>query len=70
MTTHLLLLLDPFAPLTESATRAASVNASFTPRFFFAEHSDNQINTALNHAGYAVIPRYRSACIRRATSKP
>lgn len=25
--------------LTESATRAASVNASFTPRFRFAEHS-------------------------------
>ena len=36
---HLLLLLELFVPLTERATRAASVNASLTPRFFFAEHS-------------------------------
>ena len=36
---HLLPPLDVPAPLTERATLAASVNASLTPRFRFAEHS-------------------------------
>ena len=35
-------LLFPF-PFTDSATRAASVKASFTPRFRFAEHSVSPI---------------------------
>ena len=39
ITEHLLPPLDVPAPLTESATLAASVNASLTPRFRFAEHS-------------------------------
>jgi len=39
MSEHLLLLFDPLGPLTESATLAASANASLTPRFFIAEHS-------------------------------
>ncbi len=38
MRIHLLLLLDMLV-LTPSATRAASVKASLTPRFRFAEHS-------------------------------
>lgn len=38
MRIHLLLLLDVLV-LTPSATRAASVKASLTPRFRFAEHS-------------------------------
>ena len=42
--THLLSLLEPFTPLTESATRAASVKASLTPRLRFAEHSDTIIS--------------------------
>lgn len=32
--------LSPLTFLTCNATRAASVKASFTPRFFMAEHSD------------------------------
>ena len=39
MMQHLLPPPDPPDALTESATRAASVNASLTPRFRFAEHS-------------------------------
>lgn len=39
ITTHLLLSFT-FAGLTVSATRAASVNASLTPLFLIAEHSD------------------------------
>ncbi len=39
MTVHLLLLPELPEPFTESATRAASVKASLTPRFLFAEHS-------------------------------
>lgn len=39
ITEHLLPPLDVPAPLTERATLAASVNASLTPRFRFAEHS-------------------------------
>jgi len=39
MTEHLLLPPEPFAPLTERATRAASVKASLTPRLRLAEHS-------------------------------
>ena len=39
MTSHLLPPPDVPAPLTESATRAASVNASLTPLFRLAEHS-------------------------------
>jgi len=39
MTAHFPSLFDPLGPLTESATRAASANASLTPRFFIAEHS-------------------------------
>ena len=38
MTLHLL-SSAPFFGCTFSATRAASVNASLTPRFFIAEHS-------------------------------
>lgn len=38
MTLHLLLSLA-FVGLTAKATRAASVNASFTPLFLMAEHS-------------------------------
>lgn len=34
-----LLPLSCFVDLTCNATRAASVKASFTPRFFMAEHS-------------------------------
>ena len=70
MTTHLVSLLDPFVPLTESATRAASVNASFTPRLRFAEHSDIISMTLVCDSYCILIPRYRSACILRATSKP
>ena len=33
------LLLWSLFVLTDNATRAASVKASFTPRFFIAEHS-------------------------------
>ncbi len=39
ITEHLLPPPDVPAPLTERATLAASVNASLTPRFRFAEHS-------------------------------
>lgn len=39
ITEHFLPPPDVPAPLTESATLAASVNASLTPRFRFAEHS-------------------------------
>jgi hypothetical protein len=40
ITVHLVLLLAfDFAGLTCKATRAASVNASFTPRLRMAEHS-------------------------------
>lgn len=41
MTTQLLSLTEvwPFLGCTLSATRAASVKASLTPRFFMAEHS-------------------------------
>ena len=39
MTEHEELSLSPLTFLTVSATRAASVNASLTPRFFIAEHS-------------------------------
>lgn len=45
MRTHLLSLFAPFAPFTESATRAASVKASLTPRFLFAEHSKRDVST-------------------------
>lgn len=38
MTGHLLSFFD-LAGLTDNATRAASVKASLTPRFFIAEHS-------------------------------
>ena len=44
MTMHLLSLFTPFAPFTESATRAASVKASLTPRFLFAEHSKSSVS--------------------------
>ena len=40
ITEHLLPPLDVPAPFTESATLAASVNASLTPRLRFAEHSE------------------------------
>lgn len=68
-------LLSPFVPptpLTESATLAASVNASFTPRFRFAEHSISPGQLLVNGWRYhhKNIPKYRSACIRRATSRP
>lgn len=43
MIVHLLLLLE-FPVLTESATRAASVKASLTPRLRFAEHSVQDIS--------------------------
>jgi hypothetical protein len=39
MTEHEELSLSPLTFLTVSATRAASVKASLTPRFFIAEHS-------------------------------
>ena len=47
MTLHLLPPPDVPAPLTERATRAASVNASFTPRLRFAEHSVYIISISL-----------------------
>ena len=39
ITEHLLSFPEPLGPLTERATRAASVKASLTPRFRLAEHS-------------------------------
>lgn len=39
MTVHMPPFLSPLTFLTCSATRAASVKASLTPRFFIAEHS-------------------------------
>lgn len=38
------LLLWSLFVLTDNATRAASVKASFTPRFFIAEHSEAWIS--------------------------
>ena len=53
----------PPTPLTESATLAASVNASFTPRFRFAEHSISPGQFCINEWRYnhKYIPKYRSA---------
>ena len=47
ITEHLPPPFDVPAPLTESATLAASVNASLTPRFRFAEHSVQAIDVSL-----------------------
>ena len=47
MTVHLLLLPAFPEPFTESATRAASVKASFTPLFLLAEHSAQGVRTLL-----------------------
>jgi hypothetical protein len=41
------LLLSSLFVLTDRATRAASVKASFTPLFFMAEHSIMQVSTEL-----------------------
>lgn len=63
------LLLWSLFVLTESATRAASVKASFTPRFFIAEHSEtSQHWTECGLEGN--IPRYRRALILSATLSP
>ena len=71
---------DEPAVLTCSATRAASVNASFTPRLRMAEHSMLIVSRRSEclvqgaSAGIAFqpgnIPRYLSAPIRLATSRP
>lgn len=79
MTAHFPSLFDPLGPLTESATRAASANASLTPRFFIAEHSVlhqqtipsptyNYITPCGRKRG--CLPRYLNACILLATSNP
>ena len=60
-------------PLTCSATRAASVNASLTPRFFIAEHSvwimlavETLAVVVANDAG-AALARGTYACHLHAT---
>ncbi len=56
MTAHFPSLFDPLGPLTESATRAASANASLTPRFFIAEHSVLHQPTSPRHASTRIGP--------------
>lgn len=71
MTLHMPPCLSPFAFLTVSATRAASVKASLTPRFFIAEHSK-----IASLAGAPVcshgpgLPRYLNALIFSAMARP
>jgi hypothetical protein len=56
-------------PLTDNATRAASVNASLTPRLRLAEHSI-QVSITSVCSPKRLLPRYRRACIRLATASP
>lgn len=57
---------------TLSATRAASVKASLTPRFFMAEHSISSVSIReqlpLSHSFH--VPKYRKAFIFCATFNP
>ena len=73
MTVHLLSLVDRPGPLTERATRAASVKASLTPRFRFAEHSAHTLarNSGPGCSQHVLaVPRYRSAPMFLATFNP
>jgi hypothetical protein len=72
MTEHEVLSLSPLALLTVSATRAASVKASLTPRFFIAEHSVEVLvacDTSA-HRRNPNLPRYRNAFTLSATARP
>lgn len=66
--------LSPLTFLTCRATRAASVKASFTPRFFIAEHSALLLAMYTCHSqevfndGHS--PRYLRALIFSATASP
>ncbi|KAI7224044.1 hypothetical protein KC333_g163 [Hortaea werneckii] len=61
--------LSPLTFLTCKATRAASVKASFTPRFFIAEHS---VQGSRQNRGQKEIclPKYLKALTFSATAKP
>jgi len=47
---------EPPGPFTDNATRAASVNASLTPRFRFAEHSGKEISYIATQRSNLLIP--------------
>ena len=82
MTEHEAPSLSPLGFLTVRATRAASVKASLTPRFFIAEHSvgcisggfsGNIIRDATTQQRIAKtpnLPRYRNAFTFSATARP
>jgi hypothetical protein len=55
---------------TCKATRAASVKASLTPRFFMAEHSVRYVSRRIHVQQAHRIPRYRRALIFSATRRP
>lgn len=71
---HLSLLFCEFVGLTVSATLAASVKASLTPRFRIAEHSASNVRLRLAHVSPVTrgttVPRYLNAPILLATSRP
>lgn len=48
--------LELLGPLTDKATRAASVNASFTPRFRLAEHSIPTVSNNIKYHDYLTYP--------------
>jgi len=56
MTAQVFSPVEPPGPLTDNATRAASVNASLTPRFRFAEHSGRHVSQTAGHRGIPMIP--------------
>lgn len=58
--------------LTDKATRAASLKASLTPRFFIAEHSGWIISKAFKSLLLMtwILPRYRNAFMFCATCRP